>query len=99
MQEAIVAPSKLWMYPALVAAALTWSAGIASAQTVIQYDDPYYDDYGRPTVIYRDYYTVPGPDYGVRVYDYSLRPSGPNGCGTYHFWNGVRCVDARYRYR
>jgi hypothetical protein len=86
---------KLWMFPAIVATALA-GAGAASAQTVIQYDDPYYDA-DRPTVVYRDYYTVPAPDYRVRTYEYSLRPSGPNGCGTYRFWNGVRCVDARYR--
>ena len=92
-----MASPKLWLVPALTAAAIAASGGIASAQTVIQYDDPYYDN-DRPTVIYRDYYSSPAPDYRVRTYDtYSLRPSGPNGCGTYHFWNGVRCVDARYR--
>jgi hypothetical protein len=44
---------KLWMFPAIVATALA-GAGAASAQTVIQYDDPYYDA-DRPTVVYRDY--------------------------------------------
>jgi hypothetical protein len=91
-----MASPKLWLIPVLAAAAITASAAIASAQTVIQYDDPYYDDDSRPTVIYRDY-ADPAPDYRVRTYEYSLRPSGPNGCGTYYFWNGVRCVDARYR--
>jgi hypothetical protein len=89
---------KLWMFPAFIIAALA-SAGAASAQVVVQYDDPNYDDRDRgPPVIYRDYRRDFNPDYRVRTYDdYSLRPSGPNGCGTYYFWNGVRCVDARYR--
>jgi len=46
---------------------------------------------------------------GVRVYGYSRRASGPDdshsrhlrrssaGCGTYYFWNGDGCVDARDR--
>ena len=43
---------------------------------------------------------------GPRVYGYTreyrdgddtfaVRPSGPGGCGTYFYWNGDRCVDAR----
>jgi hypothetical protein len=90
-----MAYTKHWLISLLAASALTASAGVASAQTIMQYDDPYND--ARPTVVYRDYYNDPEPDYRVRTYDYSVRPSGPNGCGTYHFWNGVRCVDARYR--
>ena len=47
--------------------------------------------------------------YGPRVYGYVYRrapvttnvyyrrPVGRSGCGTYRFWNGHRCVDARYR--
>jgi hypothetical protein len=88
---------KLLMFPAIVAAALA-SASAASAQGVIQYDDPYYGGDPGPATVYRqDYYRDYYPDYRVRTYEYSVRPSGPNGCGTYHFWNGVRCVDARYR--
>jgi len=90
-----MASTKHWLVSSLAATALTASAGVAFAQTVIQSDDAYEDD-GRPTVVYSDYYDAE-PDYRVRTYEYSLRPSGPNGCGTYHFWNGVRCVDARYR--
>ena len=43
---------------------------------------------------------VPKP-IGPRVYGYYEdeaelgRPDGPNGCGTYFYWNGERCVDAR----
>ena len=87
--------SKLWL-PVLSALAITAGAGLASAQVVIQSDDSYYDD-DRPTVVYRDYGVDRDPDYRVRTYEYNLRPSGPNGCGTYHFWNGERCVDARYK--
>ena len=43
---------------------------------------------------------------GPRVYGYNrdyrydddavaVRPNGPGGCGTYYYWNGDRCVDAR----
>ena len=53
----------------------------------------------------REYRTAP------RVYGYSRRyrddadasvelrdrPSRRGGCGTYHYWDGDRCVDARYR--
>jgi hypothetical protein len=87
--------SKLWL-PMLSALAITAGAGLASAQVVIQSDDSYYDD-DRPAVVYRDYDVDRDPDYRVRTYEYNVRPSGPNGCGTYHFWNGERCVDARYR--
>jgi hypothetical protein len=90
-----MAYTKHWLVSLLAASALAASAGVASAQTIMQYDDPYDD--ARPTVVYRDYYNDPEPDYRVRTYDYSVRPSGPNGCGTYRFWNGDRCVDARYR--
>ncbi len=89
-------PSKLWL-PVLSALAVTAGAGLASAQVVIQSDDSYYDDDDRPAVVYRDYGVDRDPDYRVRTYEYNLRPSGPNGCGTYHFWNGERCVDARYK--
>ena len=87
--------SKLWL-PVLSALAITAGAGVASAQVVIQSDDSYYDD-DRPTVVYRDYGVDRDPDYRVRTYEYNLRPSGPNACGTYHFWNGERCGDARYK--
>ncbi|MFM9847714.1 MAG: hypothetical protein ACKVP3_11210 [Hyphomicrobiaceae bacterium] len=90
---------KLWTWPAIIAMALTAGASAASAQVVIQYGDPYYDDDRGPPVVYQDYYGDPDPDYRLRVYEYNARPSGPNGCGTYYFWNGARCVDARYRYR
>ena len=33
------------------------------------------------------YYQADEPDFG--------RPAGSGGCGTYHFWNGEKCVDAR----
>jgi hypothetical protein len=40
---------------------------------------------------------------GPRVYGYyeampapeTFGPDGPGGCGTYFYWNGERCVDAR----
>ena len=38
---------------------------------------------------------------GPRVYGYYQdkveldRPQGPGGCGTYFYWDGERCADAR----
>lgn len=89
--------SKLWMVPAIITALLAAGAGAASAQVAVQSEDSYYDDDRGPSVVYRDNDDDAEPDFRVRTYEYSLRPPGPNGCGTYHFWNGARCVDARYR--
>ncbi len=79
--------------------ALGAGAGTASAQGVgiyigpsAAYDDDYAYGYERP---YR---------YGPRVYGYSsddddtivrTSPSRRGGCGTYRYWDGDRCVDAR----
>ena len=81
---------------ALALAALATSTSV-SAQVI---DDYYYGDdvprayryysYDAPRVI------VPRVDAYGSVYTYD-RPFGRNGCGTYRFWNGERCVDARYR--
>jgi hypothetical protein len=50
-----------------------------------------------------------GYGYGPRVYGYTRRYADPadrdvdvvvrqrGGCGTYYYWNGERCVDARNR--
>jgi hypothetical protein len=56
---------------------------------------------------YRSYYYDDGYRYrGPRVYGYYRdddedvvvrRPSFSGGCGTYRYWNGYRCVDARNR--
>jgi hypothetical protein len=83
--------------------ALTFS-GTASAQSFGVYVGPpvVYDDgyaYGPPYA-----YTAPrafGPQvYGyTRRYDdnreYRSRPAG--GCGEYRYWDGDRCVDARWK--
>jgi len=68
-------------------ATLGW-AGSASAQVVEFY-------YGPPAG-YVDYYY--GYDY-PRAYYYEApapRVIRRGGCGTYRYWNGDRCVDARY---
>jgi hypothetical protein len=73
------------------------SAGSAFAQSIGIYVGPppaydYYDD---------GYYYDPAPPvYGYRSRverdrTYYRTPSGR--CGTYRFWNGDRCVDARNR--
>jgi hypothetical protein len=75
-------------------AVLAMTSGTASAQVVDDYDDaPRAYRYGpedSPRVV------VPRVDAWGNVYTYD-RPFGRNGCGTYRFWNGERCVDARYR--
>lgn len=37
---------------------------------------------------YQEY--EPPPAIGVRV------PAARNGCGLYHYWDGTRCLDARF---
>jgi hypothetical protein len=57
-----------------------------------------------------DYYDAPAyapPAYGPRVYGYTQYGDDDvvvrresrrrGGCGTYRYWDGDRCVDARYR--
>lgn len=85
-------------------------ATTASAQSVGVYvgPTPYYDypgsyyydgpTYGPRVYGYTRYYSAPAaepaPAPGIVEPD---RPSGPGGCGTYRFWNGERCIDARYK--
>jgi hypothetical protein len=93
----------------VVAASLGIASTSASAQGVGIYVGP---PYGYDPYYERDYYYGYGPRvdyYGPRVYGYTRRdddaglevelgrPIGPGGCGTYRYWNGGRCVDARYR--
>ena len=67
------------------------SSGSASAQSVGVYVGPADSDYyyyDRPRAYrYSDTYGE-----GVVVHRYSR-----GGCGTYRYWDGDRCVDARYR--
>jgi hypothetical protein len=85
------------------AAASLGMAGSASAQSVELYVGPpaAYETYDDDSRTYREYRA------GPRVYGYVAtpdeadaqleRPSGPGGCGTYRYWNGDKCVDARNR--
>lgn len=84
---------------------MTLAAGIAiaplsaSAQDVYVYPETFYG-YGDADVV--------APAYGPQVYGYyqeyvpplpsvSVRvPTVRNGCGQYHYWDGRRCVDARF---
>ncbi len=92
---------RLMLTAAFTGAALVAGYGSATAQLVIEtppadvyvgtrsYDSGYYYDRRGPRVYgytreYRD-----GDD------TFAVRPSGPGGCGTYFYWNGDRCVDAR----
>ena len=86
---------------AITGATLLVGYGTAMAQVVIEtppagvYVGPSYN---------ADYYTY---DRDTRVYGYTryyrdddddvvvVRPGYRNGCGTYRYWNGDRCVDAR----
>jgi hypothetical protein len=82
-------------------AALMAGYGSAMAQLVIETPpaDVYVDTRSYDSGYYND-------RRGSRVYGYTrdyrydddaiaVRPSGPGGCGTYFYWNGDRCVDAR----
>jgi hypothetical protein len=83
-------------------AALAAGYGSATAQLVIE--TPPADVYvATPNAYDSGYYTTRR---GPRVYGYTreyrydddaiaIRPNGPGGCGTYYYWNGDRCVDAR----
>jgi hypothetical protein len=84
------------LVPLAAVAALAFASGTASAQVLT-------DDYTYESDAPQVYRYVPDPamraprvDAWGNVYDAS-RPFGRNGCGTYRFWNGERCVDARYR--
>jgi len=87
-----------------VASILGAASSAASAQGVGVYVGP---SYGYDSYYERDPYYGRGPR-GPRVYGYTRsddvnvevelgRPAAPGGCGTYRFWNGRECVDARYR--
>ena len=93
---------RLMLAAAATGAALFAGYGSAAAQVVIE--TPPADVYvGTPYAYDSGYYTTRR---GPRVYGYArdyrydddaiaVRPSGPGGCGTYYYWNGDRCVDAR----
>lgn len=84
----------------LAAAAIAGTAALsssASAQVGVYIGPGYGDDYyyydtpAYPRAYGYNYYYDNGPAYAVR------RPYGRGGCGVYYFWNGERCVDARWR--
>lgn len=93
---------KFMLTAAATGAALVAGYGSATAQLVIE--TPPADVYvGTPYAYDSGYYTTRR---GPRVYGYTreyrydddaiaIRPNGPGGCGTYFYWNGDRCVDAR----
>jgi hypothetical protein len=83
---------------AVAATVLVGSYGSASAQVGFgiyvgpdYYDGPYYE-YSPGYVVVaprRRYYSDPD--------DVVIVPRRSGGCGTYRYWDGERCVDARYR--
>ena len=83
---------------ALAAVAATLGASAASAQIGIEiYAGPSYGyrNYDRP---YYGYAPAYRRSYSrERYYDDRSEPRNTGGCGTYRFWNGERCVDARNR--
>ena len=82
--------------------ALVGLSGAASAQGIGIYIGPPPAAYGYDTYGYGPDYRADRPRaYGYRRYSddgyaegYRIRRGG---CGTYHYWDGERCVDARYR--
>jgi hypothetical protein len=84
---------------ALAAAGLLAGAGVASAQSA---NYPIYAEQGMEVRTAPPLATpAPGyraPVYGYRAYAQPERvPRMHGGCGTYFYWNGDRCVDARNR--
>jgi hypothetical protein len=85
-----------------IAAIGTLAAGGAHAQ------DVYVDETGRPDAPYVDHRDVVGeevieeaapvaPDIsGPRVYGWNYVEIRPEDCGTFKYWNGEYCADARY---
>lgn len=95
---------RLFLTGAATCAALMAGYGATSAQVVIEerpaaevyapapyaYDSGYDSDRIGPRVYgYRTYRDADDDDVVV------LRPQYHGGCGTYRYWNGLRCVDAR----
>lgn len=93
-----------------IAAGLIGWATAATAQEV--YVQPSYGStyYSYDADADSDYVVRPAPRYGTRVYGYERRYRAPDDavvietdprlaghCGTYRFWDGVRCRDARNR--
>jgi hypothetical protein len=83
---------------ATTAVAITMLSGAASAQGIGIYIGP-------PAAYDYEYYGY-GPEYRSyrpRVYGYRRYSDDDTyrvrrgGCGTYRYWDGDRCVDARYR--
>ena len=86
---------------ATTAVAITMLSAGASAQGIGIYIGP-------PAAYDYEYYGY-GPEYrSYRPRSYGYRRYSDDayiendrvrrgGCGTYHYWNGERCVDARYR--
>jgi hypothetical protein len=93
------------LLPLLAGAALTAvAAGSASAQSVgIYVGTPY--AYGYDDDVSYGYVAVPERRVAPRRYGYvsgsgdiEVRARDHNGtCGTFYYWNGDRCVDARNR--
>jgi hypothetical protein len=65
----------------------------ASAQSVGVYVGPAHNDYYYDGPAYPRAYRY-SDTYGDRGFD---RRYSRGGCGTYRFWDGDRCVDARWR--
>lgn len=94
---------RMMLAGAVATAALATGYGPALAQVVIE--TPPADVYvATPDAYATDYYTYRT---GPRVYGYTqyyrdadddvvvVRPQYRGGCGTYRYWDGMRCVDAR----
>ncbi len=75
---------------AIAAAAFAMLTGAASAQDVIIEDDAAVIE--EPAPIEDDATVAVTRPIGPRVYGWPARPAD---CGTFRYWNGVRCVDAR----
>lgn len=88
------------MYRFLLAGAFAGSAALSGLAAQAQ-DKPVGP--GEPSIMVapEDGDTDMDGNTGTRVYGFyredgdAVRPSNPGGCGTYYYWDGSGCVDAR----
>lgn len=73
---------------AIALAAMTATSTLALAQ------DAYVVDEDGTYVESPDLYDDSAPAAGTRVYGWT--ETGPDDCGTYKYWNGDYCADARF---
>lgn len=73
---------------ALVAMSATSTLAFAQDAYIVDEDDTYVDS--------PDLYADPDPDLAVGTRVYGWTETRPDDCGTFKYWNGDYCADARF---